>query len=45
MHLILPLLVAVGVAIWSYKTCRMKVFYAASLIAAILIGMEVNEKQ
>ena len=43
MHLILPLLVALGVAVWSYKTCRMKAFYIASIIAAILVGMELQE--
>lgn len=43
MHLILPIIAAIAVSIWSYKTCRMKVFYVASILAAALIGMEIQE--
>ena len=43
MHLILPIIIAAGVAVWGYRTCNMKAFYIASVIAAILIGMEIQE--
>lgn len=45
MHLILPIIVAGAVAVWGYRTCNMKAFYIASIIAAILVGMEIQEGQ
>lgn len=43
MHLLIPIAVAIIVAICARRRCSMTVFYVASVIAAILIGMEVQE--
>lgn len=43
MHLLIPIALAVGVAIYAKKNCYMVVFFVASMIAAVLVGMELQE--
>lgn len=43
MHLLIPIAVAVGVAIYAKTNCKMVLFFVASIAAAIFIGMEIQE--
>jgi hypothetical protein len=42
-HLILPIIIALGVAVYAKRQCKMVVFFVASVVAALLIGMEIQE--
>lgn len=43
MHLIIPIIAAIALAIYAKKECRMVLFFVASLAAALMIGMEIQE--
>ena len=45
MHLLIPIGLAVAVAVIAKRKCYLEVFYIASLVAAVLIGMEIQEKE
>ena len=43
MHLLLPIAAAVIVAVIAKRRCALTVFYVASIVAAVFIGMEIQE--
>jgi len=43
MHLIIPIIAAIIVAVYAKKECKLVLFFVASIAAAIMIGMEIQE--
>ncbi len=43
MHLIIPIIAAIVLAIYAHRECKMVLFFVASIAAAIMIGMEIQE--